>query len=116
MDSPKLIRYGGLAAMLGGIVGILYAPFYALAYFATVDGAESLQALWVAAWAGVARPALEPLLTFASSEETGVVGEAADGEEAVRLARELRPAGDALLLRREALPPANLPGVDGTRA
>jgi hypothetical protein len=68
VDSPKLIRYGGLAAMLGGIVGILYAPFYALAYFATEDGAESLQAPWVAAWAGVARPALEPLLTFASPE------------------------------------------------
>jgi DNA-binding NarL/FixJ family response regulator len=51
-----------------------------------------------------------------SVQETEVVGEAADGEEAVRLARELRPAGDALLFRREALPPANLPGVDGTGA
>ena len=68
MDSPKWIRRGGLAAILGGIVGILYAPFYALAYFATEDGAESLEAPWVAAWAGAIRPALEPLLTFASPE------------------------------------------------
>ena len=44
MDSPKLVRWGGLAAMLGGIIGIVYAPFYALAYFATEDGAESLEA------------------------------------------------------------------------
>jgi hypothetical protein len=62
------IRRGGLAATLGGIVGILYAPFYALAYFATEDGAESLEAPWVAAWAGAARPVLEPLLTFAPPE------------------------------------------------
>ncbi len=54
--------------MLGGIVGILYAPLYALAYFATEDGAESLEAPWVAAWAGAVRPALEPLLTFAPPE------------------------------------------------
>jgi hypothetical protein len=58
------VRRGGLAATLGGIVGILYAPFYALAYYATADGAESLEALWVAAWAGAARPVLKPLLTF----------------------------------------------------
>ena len=62
------IRRGGLAATLGGIVGILYAPFYALAYFATADGAESLEAPWVAAWAGAVRPVLKPLLTFASPE------------------------------------------------
>ena len=61
-------RRGGLAAMLGGIVGILYAPFYALAYFATEDGAGSLEAPWVAAWAGALRPILEPLLTFAPPE------------------------------------------------
>ncbi len=66
--SPKWIRRGGLAAMLGGILGILYAPLYALAYFATEDGAESLEAPWVAAWAGAVRPALEPLLTFAPPE------------------------------------------------
>jgi hypothetical protein len=66
--SSKWNRRGGLAAMLGGLVGILYAPFYALAYFATPDGAESLEAPWVAAWAGAARPVLEPFLTFASPE------------------------------------------------
>jgi len=49
MSLSNWIRWGGLAAMLGGIVGILYAPFYALAYFATEDGAESLEAPWVAA-------------------------------------------------------------------
>lgn len=66
--SSKHIRWGGLAAMLGGIVGILYAPLYALAYFATPDGAESLEAPWVAAWAGAVRPALEPLISFAPPE------------------------------------------------
>ncbi len=66
--SSNLIRWGGLAAMLGGIVGILYSPFYALAYFATEDGAESLEASWVAAWAGALRPILEPFLTFAPPE------------------------------------------------
>ena len=66
--SSKLNRWGGLAAMLSGIVGILYAPFYALAYFATEDGAESLEAPWVAAWTGVVQPLLEPLLTFAPPE------------------------------------------------
>lgn len=68
MSSSNPIRWGGLAAMLGGIVGILYSPFYALAYFATDDGAESLEAPWVAAWAGALRLALEPLLTFAPPE------------------------------------------------
>lgn len=68
MDSPKLIRRGGLAALLGGVLGILYSPFHALAYFATAEGAESLEAPWVAAWAGAVRPLLEPLLTFAPPE------------------------------------------------
>ena len=67
--SSKHIRWGGLAAMLGGIVGIVYSPLYALAYFATEDGAESLEAPWVAAWAGSLRPILEPLLTFAPPED-----------------------------------------------
>jgi hypothetical protein len=44
MNSPKLIRRGGLAAVVGGILRILYL-FYALAYFATEDGALSLEAL-----------------------------------------------------------------------
>ena len=68
MYSPRRTRRYGLAAMLGGVVRILCAPFYALAYFATADGAESLEADWVVAWAGAVRPALEPLLTFAPPE------------------------------------------------
>lgn len=68
MRSQEWRRLGGLAALVGGVVGILYAPFYALAYFETPDGAESLEAPWVAAWVGVVRPALEPLLTFAPPE------------------------------------------------
>lgn len=68
MSSSNLIRWGGLTALLGGIVGILYSPFYALAYFATEDGAESLEAPLAAAWAGALRPILEPFLTFAPPE------------------------------------------------
>ncbi len=68
MSSLKSIHRGGLAAAVGGILGILISPFYALAYFATRDGAESLSAPWVAAWAGALRPVLEPFLTFASPE------------------------------------------------
>lgn len=68
MSSLNWIRWGGLAALVGGIAGILYSPFYALAYFATEDGAASLEAPWVAAWAGAVRPILEPFLTFAPPE------------------------------------------------
>ena len=42
--SSNLIRRGGLAAMVGGILGLLHSPFYAVAYFATESGAESLDA------------------------------------------------------------------------
>ncbi len=68
MSSSKLIRRGGLAALVGGILGISLSPFYALAYFATEDGAGSLEVPWVAAWAGAVRPILEPFLTFAPPE------------------------------------------------
>jgi hypothetical protein len=66
--SSNLTRWGGLAAVAGGVLGILYSPFYALAYFATPEGAESLEAPWVTAWAGALRPVLEPFLTFAPPE------------------------------------------------
>jgi hypothetical protein len=67
--SSNLIRRGGLAAMVGGILGLLHSPFYAVAYFATEGGAESLEAPWVAAWSGAFRSLFEPLLTFAPPGE-----------------------------------------------
>lgn len=66
MPRPDRIHWGGMTAMLGGALGILYSPLYALAYFATAGGASSLEAPWEAVWAGAARLVLEPLLTFAS--------------------------------------------------
>jgi hypothetical protein len=66
---PIIARWGGLAAMLGGVLGILYAPFYALAYFATEDGKPSLESAHVNAWVSAVRPVLDPLLTFASPED-----------------------------------------------
>lgn len=68
MDAEKKTRRFGMAAMIGGVVGILYAPFYALAYFATPEGAKYLEAPRVAAWADAVRPVLEPFLTFAAPE------------------------------------------------
>jgi hypothetical protein len=56
---------GGLAALVGGVIGILYFPFHASAYFATRDGAASLDAPWVAAWAEPFARVFDPLLTFA---------------------------------------------------
>jgi hypothetical protein len=66
MQSSLLERWGGLAALVGGILGIVYAPFYALAYFATEDGASSLESGFASAWAGALRPVLEPFLEFAA--------------------------------------------------
>jgi hypothetical protein len=64
--SSNRVRWGGLAAISGGMLGILYSPFVALAFFATKDGAKFADNLLVAAWTGVARPALEPFLSFSS--------------------------------------------------
>lgn len=64
----NLMRWGGPAAMLAGILGILYSPFYALAYFATDEGASSLDAPLAKTWADALGPVLEPFLTFASPE------------------------------------------------
>ena len=69
MMSTTQIRWGGLAAMAGGALGILCSPIYALAYFATRDGASMLKEPWVAAWAGAVRPVLEPFLTFAQPQD-----------------------------------------------
>jgi hypothetical protein len=67
MSSSNTIRWSGLAAMFGGIIGIIYFPFHALSWFAT-DGAEALEKSWVAAWVGAVKPILEPVLTFASPD------------------------------------------------
>ncbi len=63
MLSSSKIRACGLAAMIGSTVGIVFAPLYALAYFATPEGAQ-----FAKPWAQVVRPLVEPLLTFASPE------------------------------------------------
>lgn len=68
MLSSNSTRWGGLAAMGGGILGILYFPFHAVAYFATDDGAASADPAWVAAWSGAFRSAFEPLFTFAAPD------------------------------------------------
>lgn len=51
-----------------GVLGILYSPFAALAYFATKDGAKFADSAPVVAWTGVVRPILEPFLKFASPD------------------------------------------------
>ena len=68
MNSPKLIRWGGLAAMLGGLLGILIPPFLGVAWFATTGGAESLENPLVAGWAEPFARVFSPLLTFASPD------------------------------------------------
>jgi hypothetical protein len=61
----KLERRLGGAAVIGGIVGILYFPLHSLAYFATEDGAGSDGAL---GWSGEGRDVLEPLLDWSSAD------------------------------------------------
>ena len=69
MSPSNLIRWGGLAALVGGVIGILYFPFHASAYFATQDGAAALDAPWVAVWAEPFTRVFDPLLTFAPPHE-----------------------------------------------
>jgi hypothetical protein len=64
--SPDQVRWAGLAAMVGGGLGLAWAPLYSLAYFASDDGAADANSAWVRAWADPARDLLDPLLTFAS--------------------------------------------------
>jgi hypothetical protein len=66
LSRPRLL---GLVAVIGGTVGVLYAPLYAMAYFATPDGASSLQESPIAAaWSSALRPLVEPLVSFAAPE------------------------------------------------
>jgi hypothetical protein len=64
--SPDQVRWTGLAAMVGGVLGLVFAPLYSLAYFATDDGAADAKSAVVRAWAEPARDLLDPLLTFAA--------------------------------------------------
>jgi hypothetical protein len=68
MSAPDLHRWAGAMAMLGGIVGILYFPFHATAYFATADGAQALDNPWISAWSGAFKNIVGPLLTFAPAD------------------------------------------------
>src|SRR5688572_14468573 len=66
--SPDRVRSTGWAAMAGGALGLLCAPLYSLAYFATEAGAPYAESATVQAWAEPARDLLDPLLTFASPD------------------------------------------------
>jgi hypothetical protein len=69
MSSSNLIRWGGLVALVGSVIGILYFPFHSAAYLATRGGADSLAAPWVAAWYEPFTRVFDPLLTFASPHD-----------------------------------------------
>ncbi|MGF1473095.1 MAG: hypothetical protein ACFB50_15330 [Rubrobacteraceae bacterium] len=62
-SSPLLIRRCGLAAMLGGALAIVVAPFITSAYSLTEDGAGT-----VPPWEPTLSDSLGPLFTFATSE------------------------------------------------
>jgi hypothetical protein len=68
--SRDQVRLMGLAAMVGGALGVLVSPLYSLAYFAgTDDGTSDAESALVQAWAEPARDLLGPLLTFASPDD-----------------------------------------------
>jgi hypothetical protein len=58
-------RRFGLAAVVGGVVGLLYWPLHSLAYFATEDGHDSEGVLQPTQWL---RKPLEPLLDWSSPD------------------------------------------------
>jgi hypothetical protein len=66
MKTSDIVHRGGLAAMVGGMIGIVWAPLYALAHFAIEDSEVQAAPPPLVAWHHAARPLLEPLLTFAS--------------------------------------------------
>jgi hypothetical protein len=68
--SPDQVRLTGLAAMVGGALGVLVSPLYSLAYLAGTDeGALDAESALVRAWAEPVRDLLGPLLTFASPDD-----------------------------------------------
>jgi hypothetical protein len=68
MHTSGLVRRGGLAAVIGSAIGIVWAPLYALAHFATADNDPVVVPPPLVPWHHAARPVLEPLLTFASPD------------------------------------------------
>src|SRR5215216_1442771 len=67
MLPENFIRWGGLAALVGSVIGILYFPFHSAAYLASPQGgADSLAAPWVAAWYEPFARVFATLLTFSS--------------------------------------------------
>jgi hypothetical protein len=58
-------QWTGLAAAVGGVVGLLYWPLHALAYFATDSGSDSEGLLRPTEWL---REPLEPLLAWGSPD------------------------------------------------
>ncbi|PZC49017.1 MAG: hypothetical protein C1O27_000386 [Chloroflexi bacterium] len=60
---PKLERWGGLVALLSGILGVLYFPFDSAALFAASDATEFTGFI---PWSDAFRDLAAPLLTFDS--------------------------------------------------
>jgi hypothetical protein len=63
--TPDARRWAGLAAVVGGVVGLLYWPLHSLAYFATESGSDSEGLLKPTEWL---REPLEPLLDWSSPD------------------------------------------------
>src|SRR5262245_15965762 len=68
MPTSNRMHWSGLAALLAGLLGIVYFPFHATAYFATADGAQALDSPWIAAWSGGFRSIAGSSLTFAAPD------------------------------------------------
>lgn len=60
-----MTRAGGVVAAAGGVLGLLWAPFFGAAYMATPDGTEAALAEW---WSGRFREALPGAFDFDDPE------------------------------------------------